>query len=1190
MTLKAKLRLVALTPIVLALGVGGLDYFVAQSVEQRVLERHIAQAIIDQSMELTLLTHEYVADPGNRRVNDLLYSKNKALADRLGEASAIPALQDEVLEGIVRSHQRVEGYQRKLAVLVRKEGAESLSHAHAAGMIDGTLTELHAMAAAARTVARRADDAVQQTRSRAARTRLLLLFLLGGGAGFLALRVAWSVSGSLSSLLTATGRLSSGALGHRAPVSGEAEMQELATAFNTMADQFHNVVHLAENVARGDHSRALAPRGPRDELGVALKTMSDRLRAASEDNTDYRWLAGGQAELAAVTRGQRSVAELGRQIVDFLTPCVGAQVAALYVAEDNGHLEFIAGFAFAPPEGRATRFEVGVGVVGQVAAQKQRICLSDVPDGHMPVQSGLGTSPVRELVVQPLLHNEQVCAVLELGSLEPLTERQLRLLDAVSEGLAIQLTVASAHARLGALLDQTRQQAKALAEQQEELQSANEELQAQQEELRQSNEELEEQTARLQASEVRLQAQQEELRQSNEELLDQKRQVEQAHEVLEQRAADLSLASKYKSEFLSNMSHELRTPLNSLLLLSKLLADNRDGNLNPAQVEWAETMHRAGSDLLLLINDILDLSKVEAGKLSVETQEIDVAGLVADMRQSFEHVAEDRGLAFHVEILPGAPGRITSDPHRIGQVLKNLLSNAFKFTAQGEVRLRVAAAGEQALSLAVSDTGPGIAAERQRHIFEAFQQGDGTISRSYGGTGLGLAIGRALAELLGGTLQLESEEGRGSTFTLVLPVGLAEGASVLRAPPPLPATPPAAPVVSKPVAEVAASSRPYVLVIEDDPVFAGVLVDQIKRQGLHAVAVGTGAEGLGVMDRELPLGVLLDWGLPDISGEDLLDAVQAKARGRSVPVHVISGADVQEPARAGGAVTVLRKPVSEAQIANLLADLAVGAGRSRVLIVEDTPDQRAAIHAFLGDVNAELVTASTGAEALQRLEEGAFACVIVDIGLPDMSGFELLERMPRGDERVVVYTGRELTEDEEARTRRRSDSIILKGATPPSRLLEDVKLFLRQVGRRDTERRIPTLIPEVEIQGKTVLVVDDDIRNVFALSASLEAVGLNVAIARNGLEGVGYLEANPSVDIVLMDVMMPVMDGYEAMRRIRSELKMTQLPIIAITAKAMKGDAERCLDAGANEYLAKPIDLDRLLSMIRVWLAARPRA
>ncbi len=616
------------------------------------------------------------------------------------------------------------------------------------------------------------------------------------------------------------------------------------------------------------------------------------------------------------------------------------------------------------------------------------------------------------------------------------------------------------------------------------------------------------------------------------------------------------------------MSHELRTPLNSMLLLSKLMSDDRDGNLTDRQIEWAETMHSAGNDLLELINDILDLSKVEAGKLAITPEQVRLEELAASIERAFAHVAEDRGLGLDVAITAAAPREISSDARRIEQILKNLLSNAFKFTEVGGVRVELDA-HPTGVAIAVIDSGPGIPVAQQRAIFEAFQQADGTISRRFGGTGLGLTISRALTELLGGTLELESEVGVGTTFRLVLPKQLEAPAPQPRAeavePAPIP-DPPAA---------------PYVLVIEDDVNFADTLAQMVRKRGLACCVTTTGQAGLAVQRQRRPIGVLLDWRLPDMSGREVLSAMRAERALWDVPVHVITGLD---PDQVHTPAPVLTKPVAETDVAAAVQAFVDGEQTARVLVVDDHADQQLAIAGLLEGVDAAIVQVASGAEALQAIEDGPFDCVILDLGLPDMSGFELLEQIESIP--VIVHTARELTAAEEVQLRRRAKSIIVKGQTPHERLLEDVQLFVRRI---DEQREATAPAPvEAELDGHTVLVVDDDIRNVYALSASLEAAGVSVVMARDGQEALDRVRQNDAIDLVLMDVMMPVMDGLEATRRIRSELEKDRLPIIAVTAKAMPGDADQCLEAGADDYLPKPIDTDRLLSTVRAWLSGRP--
>ena len=898
-----------------------------------------------------------------------------------------------------------------------------------------------------------------------------------------------------------------------------------------------------------------------------LQRANAELERRTGELESAHWLRASRLGLLETLRGEPAANTIGEATLQALVTHCEARVGALYRAGPAGELDFCAGHAL--PSGFTPRALIppGQGILGQVASTQTAELIADVTPDRMRLEGALWDAAPLETLVVPLVGTDgRTHGVAELAAFHRFTPAQRECVDLLAETAGSLLEAASARERRADLF--------------EEVQRQSEELRAQQEELRQTNAELEEQATQLRESERRLKTQQEELRKTNEELLDQTRRLEQAHHALGERAADLAVASKYKSEFLSNMSHELRTPLNSVLLLSRLMAENKDQNLTADQVSWARTMYSAGSDLLLLINDILDLSKVEAGLLQIDSATIETASLADDLRQTFGHVAEDQGLSFAVDVVEEAPPYIESDRQRVLQVVRNLLSNAFKFTETGGVRVRFGVAEPSTLAIAVSDTGPGVAPERQQQIFEAFRQADGTIGRRYGGTGLGLTISRALAQLLGGRLELETEEGHGATFTLVLPPRLASVELAASAPP----TTPGSARSAKPV------HSPYVLVIDDDPVFAEVLSNLVRARGLECVVTRTGRQGLDRVAQRPPRGILLGWRLPDMSGAEVLDGLRATARGREVPVHVISATDVEAEAHAHGAITVLEKPLSDATVANLLGTLARGARSGRVLVVEDNEEEQLAIAATLQGIGAALTQVSTGGEALRLLAEDRFACVIVDIGLPDMSGFDVLERMPPGDARVVVYTGRELTEDEEARVRRFSDSIIVKGGSPPERLLEDVTLFVRGVGGPHRARARTAHVPEAALQGRTVLVVDDDIRNVFALSASLESAGLQVVIARNGLEGVQRVEQDDRIELVLMDLMMPIMDGYEAMRRIRKDLGRADLPIIAVTAKAMKGDASQCFEAGADDYLAKPVDLERLLSMIRVWLARRPRA
>jgi CheY-like chemotaxis protein/signal transduction histidine kinase len=751
----------------------------------------------------------------------------------------------------------------------------------------------------------------------------------------------------------------------------------------------------------------------------------------------------------------------------------------------------------------------------------------------------------------------------------------------------------------------------------EETQRQAEELQVQSEELRVSNEELEEQGRALKDSQARLEQQQVELEQTNSQLEEQAQTLETQRDELERtsaavglKARELAQASQYKSDFLANMSHELRTPLNSLLILSKLLSDNPEGNLSGEQVKFAQTIASSGNDLLVLINDILDLSKIEAGHIEVRPESVAISRMTGDLRQLFQPVANERKLDFDIHVADDCPQLIETDRQRLEQILKNLLSNAFKFTEAGGVRLAIRPAGADSLAFAVTDTGIGVPREQQQSIFEAFRQADGTISRKYGGTGLGLSISRELARLLGGAIALESKAGEGSTFIVTIPRAYDPArVAPLEQPPsvetaPLPA--PSRTRRSKPLPQAVdddrdqlVGARRLLLIVEDDDKFASIVRDLSREIGFQCLVAGTAEEALKLARRFKPSAVVLDLGLPDESGLMVLDRLKRDDATRHIPIHVVSANDHSQTALSLGAIGYLVKPVKREALAEVLETLQsrLASTVRRVLIVEDDPVQRDAVGKLLSSGDVETIGVGTAAECLEQLKHQTFDCMVLDLSLPDASGFSLLETLSRDGEHafppVIVYTGHDLSADDEQRLRRYSSSIIIKGAKSPERLLDEVSLFLHQV--------VSQLPPEQQkmiqkarnrdavLEGRRVLIVEDDIRNVYSLTNVLEPRGAHVEIARNGqeaIEALGRSAEDPgrAIDLVLMDVMMPVMDGLTATRQIRGDPRWAKLPILMLTAKAMPDDQARCIAAGANDYMAKPIDVDKLLSLVRVWM------
>ncbi|KQW99963.1 two-component system sensor histidine kinase/response regulator [Massilia sp. Root418] len=968
-------------------------------------------------------------------------------------------------------------------------------------------------------------------------------------------------------------------------------------------------------------SGLLAMFGRRD-----MRKLSDTYGKALQEQTAHAerlqaqaWLRTGQTQLAEQGIGQMALPQLSAALLQFLSHYVGVAAAALYVRDQDGSLQRTASYGYGrEQEDYGAVLAPGEGLPWQAVQLRRVIQLDELPEDYLKISSGMGAAPPRHLLLAPVSSDGVVNGVVELAFLQPVSERQLEFIKLVSGNIGTAIEATLARQRIAEVLAETQQ--------------LNEELQVQQEELRTANEELEEQSRVLEESQASLENQKAELEQTNEQLseqalvLDQKNEaLGEAQQQLEERALDLERASQYKSQFLANMSHELRTPLNSSLILAKLLSENAQGNLDEEQVRFAQTIYSAGNDLLNLINDILDISKVEAGKLELAPEDLSVQQVVRGLGQVFEPLAQQKHLQFTVEVAPDVPQTIYTDRQRLEQILKNLLSNAIKFTEAGRIALRVWADPSGQLSFAVSDSGIGIRPDQHETIFGAFQQADGTTSRRYGGTGLGLSISRDLARLLGGTIELSSQLGKGSTFTLVLPAqwaAPAHGAGVVTpvqpsaAAQPASAVPPAAAQKAQAPAQAPAVApddapppvpRPFdddrdmappperiVLVVEDEPAFARILYDLAHEMGYRCVVAFAADEGLQLAEQYRPDAILLDIRLPDRSGLSVLQLLKDNPNTRHIPVHVVSASENAEAALHMGAIGFALKPATREQLEEVFHKLENKFTQKikRLLLVEDDARQRDSVVALISDDDIDITAVESGEEALALLRTTIFDCMIIDLKLPDMQGNELLQRMAQEEiasfPPVIVYTGRNLTRAEEADLHKYSRSIIIKGARSPERLLDEVTLFLHKVESQLSSER-QTMLKTVRsrdrvFEGRRILLVDDDVRNIFALTSALEQKGATVEIGRNGQEAIDKLDAVPDIDLVLMDVMMPVMDGLEATRRIRADGRFGRLPIIAITAKAMKDDQEQCLAAGANDYLAKPIDLSRLYSLLRVWM------
>jgi HAMP domain-containing protein/signal transduction histidine kinase/DNA-binding response OmpR family regulator len=994
-----------------------------------------------------------------------------------------------------------------------------------------------------------------------------------------------------------------GRLGGQAHVPGAAgTWKDLVANVNLLAanltNQVRAIAEVATAVTKGDLTRSIQveARGEVSELKDNINAMIGNLRATTERNNEQDWLKTNLAKFSRMMQGQRDLVTVGKLLLSELAPLVNAQQGIVYVIEGSANaarLRELASYADEGCEDREPRrYAIGEGLVGQAAADRQRLLITDIPPESIQVRGGLLVSRPRNVIVLPVLYEGHVKAVVELASLGGFTHSHLAFLEQLTGSIiGVVLNTIEATMRTEGLLKQSQQLAG--------------ELQAQQTELQQTNAEL--------ANKAKLLAEQ------NAEVERKNQEIELARRALEEKAAELALTSRYKSEFLANMSHELRTPLNSILILGQQLSENADGNLSTRQVEFANTIHGAGTDLLNLISDILDLSKIESGTVTVECEELLFTHLRETIERNFRHEAEARKLSFTADFDSRLTRAITTDSKRLLQVLKNLLSNAFKFTEHGGVRLHigVATGGWSAehpllsqvpavVEFSVSDTGIGIPPEKQKIIFEAFQQADAGTARKYGGTGLGLAISRELAHLLGGEIRLSSLAGSGSTFTLYLPlvyVGPAYNRGALQGPA-APASPPPAfqaavlPVVrQEDIAddrEDIAAEDPVILVVEDDPHYARILLNLARDRGFKVLLARTGADALALARKHRLTAVSLDVFLPDMLGWTVLNQLKRSSETRHIPVQVLTIEDERQYGLERGAFSFLTKTVTSDELEaafDRLKSFTTSRIR-RLLVVEDDPAEQLSVAELLGYDDIEILTAETGAAALQAMRAQAFDCVVLDLRLPDMSGFELLEQIQTDaklrDVPIIVFTGRDLSDHEEAELRKNAKSIVLKGVRSPERLLDETALFLHRViaDLPESKRQMIETLHESDesLTGRKVLVVDDDIRNIFALNSLLERHNMEVITATNGHEAIKLVESTDDLSLVLMDVMMPEMDGYETMRRIRTRQEFRMLPIIALTAKAMKGDREKCLEAGASDYVAKPVNTDQLLSLVRMWL------
>ncbi len=947
------------------------------------------------------------------------------------------------------------------------------------------------------------------------------------------------------------------------------------------------------------------------ELSRSFQVMTERLRKISADNDIRSWHQNGVASLNETVRGEQAMAELCRNIITTLCRYLDIPMGAMYVVADARRLQMMGSFALSMRKKISSAFSLGEGLPGQAALEKKAITVL-VPDDYFAIESGLGAVTPDRVFVLPVIYEGQVQAVLELALLGALSEQKKDFLEAAMESIAVAINTSLARDRVQELLDKTTLQAHTLQQQQEDLRTANEELEHQTNTLKESEEELKSQSDELQRANVELEEKSESLFHQKEEIQFKNEEIERARLSVEKKAEELEVVSKYKSEFLANMSHELRTPLNSMLILAKMLADNDEGNLDEDQMESAQVIHKVGHDLLNLINDILDLSKVEAGKMELNIESVSLEGMLGQMRNQFFPQARERGLAFDIAYNTSANVSLDTDAQRVMQVLKNLLSNAFKFTEKGGVKVTVGklpvsddfAKDELrqhgAISIAVTDSGIGIPEEKQKAIFSAFQQADGSTSRKYGGTGLGLSIAREMTSLLGGEMRLESHAGKGSTFTLLLPAknlvapeDASEEEAVCETA--AKASPPATALMTGNLSfdddRDNLGNSPPILVVEDDPEFSRVLYRLAKAQGCSCLVTGSGKEAIAMVAQHTPQAVILDLGLVDMDGSEVLQTLQEKSETENIPVHIISGRDMDSSLLEQGAADYLRKPVSSEQLEALFSSFEAGTAGS-VLVVDPSSETSELVTSALAG-RKSVLSAATAEEASKTLEDESVSHIILELDLPDMSGDALLETLKDkyGDELppVIINTAEDIDEERYKRLGALSGTMVVKGEkASQERLQDEVALFLNSVAKPSAKRNKPAAKPQAGdavLKGRKILLVDDDLRNTFALSKALQKYELDIVLADNGELALEQLDEDPNgIELVLMDIMMPVMDGYEATQRIREQERFQSLPVIALTAKAMVEDRDKCIAAGASDYLTKPVEIDKLVAMMRVWL------
>ena len=999
------------------------------------------------------------------------------------------------------------------------------------------------------------------------------------------------------------------------------ELAEMGRAVNTLISSLKASTSFANSIGEGNLDEKFKPLGKNDLLGNALVNMRNRLRELKSITDKNNWLQESIVKVSEVLQGEKSFEQLGTEILISFAEILDIPIAAIYFNEKKV-FKLVASYAFENSDSSSTKFKFGEGLVGQAALEQKALIFNEIPENYFAIKSGLGMSKPTSILIVPLIYQREVVGVVELGSIHTFNDDQLGFVNQVSESIAIAFRSISLRTEMQELLSKTQIMAEELKEQQEELVTSNSELKSQTEALRVSEEELQQQQEELRVTNEELEVKTKYLEEQKANISEKNLELENAHNDLERKANELGVASKYKSDFLANMSHELRTPLNSLLILSRDLADNSTKNLTEDQVEASEIINRSGKDLLTMINDILDLSKIESGKMTINVEDVEIKNVADTVLHYFKPLTNQKGISLDVEIDNKLSETVHTDQQKLEQIIKNFVSNGIKFTSQGGIKVRFHNIDEdielsfsgietsKGFAVSVEDTGVGIPKDKQSQIFEAFQQADTSISKNFGGTGLGLSISKELAKILGGEIQLESEIGEGSVFTLYLPLSLKKGKEnkgTSKKDKQSLKTSTSKPKIQLSDADlslressfIADDSKSlkkedkFILVIEDDPSFARILFKECHKNGFKCIAVPSGEEGLLISKNEGIVAIILDINLPGIDGWGVLKLLKDDPETRHIPVHIMSGEDATVDSNNNGAIGFLQKPVERESINMAFGKIQeyINKDVKTLLIVEDDDNLRHAIKKIIGEDGITITDATTGKEVLDLLANNNYDCMILDLGLPDMTGFQVIEEIENQNIHkppIIVYTGREISRKENEMLQKYAETVIIKGVKSADRLLDETSLFMHRVVAdmpANQQKIIKTLYNKEEVfRNKKVLVVDDDMRNVFALTSLLTKNEMKVLRADNGKTAIELLEKEKDVDVILMDIMMPVMDGYEAMEKIRKMRGFAKTPIIALTAKAMKGDKQKCIDAGASDYMAKPIDIDKLLSLMRVWL------